>query len=116
MIRDKLDRLKEEYGIEITEVNPAYTSQTCSNCGYVDKNNRKSQATFICGFCRSKQNSDVNAARNILLRSSQEIGDIFVKKSEVLDKLVKGFIERHAKRVYSCPSVVANPYFKIGYG
>jgi len=28
-------------------VNPAYTSQTCSNCGYVDKKNRKSQAAFI---------------------------------------------------------------------
>jgi len=115
IIRNKLNQLKEEYGIKITEVNPAYTSQTCSKCGYVNPKNRKSQSVFICEFCNKKQNADVNAARNILLRSSQEIGSIFIKKSKVLDKLVKEFIKRHSKRVYSCPSVVANPYF-YSYG
>ena len=113
IIRNKLNQLKEEYGIIITEVNPAYTSKTCSNCGYVSPNNRKSQSVFICAFCGKKINADVNAARNILLRSSQEIGNIYISKSKVLNKLVKEFVERH-KRVYSCPSVVANPYFSYG--
>ena len=111
IIRQKLESLKEELGIKITEINPAYTSQTCSKCGYVDKRNRKSQSVFICGFCRSKQNSDVNAAKNILLRSSRKIGDIYTKKSEVLDKLVKEFVERHKKQVRSCPAILSNPYF-----
>ena len=113
IISSKLNQLEEEYGIRITEINSAYTSQTCSNCGYVSPKNRKSQSVFICEFCKKKQNSDVNAAKNILLRSSQEIGDIYLSKSKILDKLVKEFIERH-KRVCSCPSVVANPYLK-GY-
>ena len=119
VIRDKLNRLNEEFGIEIIEINPAYTSQTCSNCGYVSPKNRKSQSVFICEFCNKKQNSDINAAKNIFLRSSQEIGNIYIKKAKVLEKLIKNFFERHSKRVYSCPSVVTNPYFKgylNGYG
>ena len=116
IVRDKLNQLKEEYGIKVTEINPAYTSQTCSNCGYISPDNRKSQAVFICAFCGKKINADVNAARNILLRSSQEIGSIYISKSKVISRLIKEFTERH-KRVYSCPSVVTNPYFKrFGYG
>ncbi len=82
-------------GIIVTEINPAYTSQTCSKCNYVDKRNRKNQETFICGFCHKKQNADINASKNILVRSSNELKDIFSKKSFILDKIVKCFIERH---------------------
>jgi len=35
IITNKLNQLKKEYGIKITEINPAYTSQPCSNCGCV---------------------------------------------------------------------------------
>jgi len=47
---------------------PAYTSQTCSRCGHVDKKNRESQAVFVCKKCSYTANTDVNAARNILKR------------------------------------------------
>jgi putative transposase len=112
LIKQKLESLKEEFGIKITEVNPAYSSQTCSKCGYVDKNNRKNQATFICGFCNSKQNSDVNAAKNLLFRSSKKlISSIYTKKAQILDELIKQFIERYNKQVYSCPAILSNHYF-----
>jgi len=66
--------------------------------------------------CGKKINADVNAARNILLRSSQEIGSIYISKSKVLSKLITEFTERH-KRVYSCSLAVTNPYFKrFSYG
>ena len=94
-IEEKFKSLKERYNIEITEVNPAYTSQTCSKCGYIDKKNRKSQEVFICGFCGKKQNADINASKNILARSSSQLKDIFAKKSFILDKIVLNFIERH---------------------
>ncbi len=94
-IEEKFKSLKERYNIEITEINPAYTSQTCSKCGYVDKKNRKSQEVFICGFCGKKQNADINASKNILARSSSQLKDIFSKKSFILDKIVLNFIERH---------------------
>jgi putative transposase len=45
-IKEKLQRLQELYGIEVIEVNPAYTSQECSFCGYVDKRNRKDTQEF----------------------------------------------------------------------
>ncbi|WP_150466128.1 RNA-guided endonuclease InsQ/TnpB family protein [Francisella sp. SYW-2] len=34
------------YGGEVIRVTPRYTSQTCSNCGYKDSDNRLSQAKF----------------------------------------------------------------------
>ncbi|MCX8076398.1 MAG: RNA-guided endonuclease TnpB family protein, partial [Aquificaceae bacterium] len=67
-IKKKLKELQEEYGIEVVYVNPAYTSQACSNCGYVDKENRKSRSEFECKLCGKKLHADVNASRNLLDR------------------------------------------------
>jgi putative transposase len=61
MLRYKL----AERGGELIEVPAAYTSQTCSCCGVVDKDSRKDQATFECGHCGHADNADTNAARNI---------------------------------------------------
>ena len=44
----------------------AYTSQCCDACGYVHKDNRRSQAAFVCLECGNTENADVNAAKNIL--------------------------------------------------
>ena len=49
----------------LIEVNPAYTSQTCSECGHTDKENRKTQARFLCVSCGYTSNADTNAAINI---------------------------------------------------
>lgn len=49
----------------VRKVNPAYTSQTCSQCGYVDAGNRGSQSMFRCLMCEYLINADVNAALNI---------------------------------------------------
>jgi putative transposase len=53
-------------GGEILAVDPAYTSQRCSGCGHVDKNNRKTQSAFVCLACGHAEHADVNAAKNIL--------------------------------------------------
>ena len=66
----KLERLTEQFGIQIVSVNPAYTSQECSRCHYVSKNNRKSQKQFICEHCHLHCNADVNAGRVIDQRRS----------------------------------------------
>lgn len=52
-------------GIKVVKINPHYTSQTCSKCGYTDKLNRKSQSEFVCLKCGYKENADYNAAKNI---------------------------------------------------
>jgi putative transposase len=69
-VKAKLDRLTEQFGIQIVSVNPAYTSQECSRCHYVSKNNRKSQKQFICEHCHLHCNADVNAGRVIDQRRS----------------------------------------------
>ncbi len=52
-------------GVPVQFVDPAYTSRTCSVCGYVAKSNRKSQDTFLCGQCGHSAHADCNAAINI---------------------------------------------------
>ena len=49
----------------LIEVHPAYTSQTCSECGHTDKENRKTQSRFRCVCCSFTSNADTNAAVNI---------------------------------------------------
>lgn len=58
----------KEYGTKLVFVNPAYTSQTCSECGHVDKESRLDQKTFKCVKCGHEMNADHNAAINILNR------------------------------------------------
>ena len=53
-----------QQGIEVVLVDPAYTSQRCSTCGYTAKNNRH-KGTFACRSCGFIANADVNAAINI---------------------------------------------------
>ncbi|MFI6710041.1 RNA-guided endonuclease InsQ/TnpB family protein [Nonomuraea sp. NPDC050478] len=55
-------------GVALVWVDPAYTSQACSACGHVDKNNRPGQAEFACTSCGFAEHADVNAARNIAAR------------------------------------------------
>ena len=52
--------------MELIRIPAAFTSQTCSACGGVDANSRRSQADFTCVACGHAQNADLIAARNIL--------------------------------------------------
>jgi putative transposase len=58
----------ERLGGLVIKVDPKFTSQTCSECGVIDKSSRKSQAVFHCTSCGHTLNADKNAARNILSR------------------------------------------------
>ena len=59
----------ETLGITIHEVNPAYSSQECSGCGFVASLNRKN-SQFRCLFCRKVLNADTNGVRVISARRS----------------------------------------------
>ncbi|MFE7581270.1 RNA-guided endonuclease InsQ/TnpB family protein [Streptomyces gardneri] len=54
-------------GTSVVKVNPAYTSQRCSACGFVTEGNRESQAVFVCKApdCGHREHADVNAGKNI---------------------------------------------------
>jgi putative transposase len=64
---NKLKMLCEENGILLTFVNPAYTSQTCSQCGSVHKESRQG-LIFKCIECGFETDADFNAAVEILHR------------------------------------------------
>ena len=58
------------YGCKIIPVNPAYTSQRCSQCGHASRENRLTQAEFKCTSCGYEANADLNAAVNISVAGS----------------------------------------------
>lgn len=64
--------LGKENGIEVLTVNPYQTSITCSKCGVVDKQSRDKQA-FVCTSCGHTDHADLNAAKNIALKGTQNI-------------------------------------------
>lgn len=53
-------------------VNPAYTSQTCNDCGTIDKKSRLSQSEFVCTNCGNVSNADTNASKNIISKGITE--------------------------------------------
>ncbi|MGT4154245.1 RNA-guided endonuclease InsQ/TnpB family protein [Klebsiella pneumoniae] len=65
-MRRQLEYKQRWRGGEVLAVNPAYTSQKCACCGHTAKENRQSQAKFVCTVCGYEANADANGARNIL--------------------------------------------------
>ena len=63
----RLDLTCEESGVHIHKVNPAYTSQMCSKCGSIHKENRNGEL-FKCKSCDYTLDADFNASLNILNR------------------------------------------------
>jgi putative transposase len=70
IVKDKLQALGEEYGIQVTEVPAAYTSQECPNCHHVEKANRQKRDKFECRKCGLKRHADAVGAQNIRSRRS----------------------------------------------
>ncbi|MFL5693126.1 MAG: RNA-guided endonuclease InsQ/TnpB family protein [Ktedonobacteraceae bacterium] len=63
----------EEAGRALGKVNPAYTSQTCSQCGHRQKM-PLSERIFDCPCCHVHLDRDFNAALNILALGLQGLG------------------------------------------
>ena len=70
-LQAKLRRHCEKRGTWLVRTDPRHTSQTCSQCGYRHRENRKSQAKFECRRCLARVHADVNAAANILRRGRE---------------------------------------------
>ncbi|MEM3344478.1 transposase [Saccharolobus sp.] len=56
----------EEVGIDVVEVDEAYTSKTCSLCGEAHENGRIKRGLFKCPRTGKVINADLNGAMNIL--------------------------------------------------
>jgi len=64
---DVMDRKLSEQGVLVNLLNPTYTSQRCSSCGWVRKGNRSGKL-FKCDKCFFERDADLNAAINLSLK------------------------------------------------
>ena len=85
-------------GGNVLAVPPQYTSQRCSCCGTVSKENRQSQAKFACIACGYQANADVNAAMNILAAGHAVLacGEIVQQDNSVKQELTEETLHEHA--------------------
>lgn len=95
-VKAKLKDLTERYGIQVTKVNPAYSSQECPKCSWVGRENRPSQSRFKCVKCSYASLADVVAARNLLGRSQDDRFGVFISKEKIREHLL---VRYHALRV-----------------
>ncbi|MHA2112557.1 MAG: RNA-guided endonuclease InsQ/TnpB family protein [Candidatus Hodarchaeales archaeon] len=81
-------------GITAVRVSEAYTSQKCSGCGTINKNNRKSRGLYICSSCGLRLNADHNAAINIRKRlpSGKQVVPSFSSSSVCSDQPDRGCV------------------------
>lgn len=64
-LQNMIEYKAKREGIIVEYIDPAFTSQTCSRCGNVDKENRQTQEKFKCTKCGFELNADHNASINI---------------------------------------------------
>jgi len=93
-VRDKLKFKLDERNIHYRSVQPAYSSQQCSKCGFTLKMNRRNQSEFLCLFCGYSANADLNAALNIAERfGDDELTRLSFREVETV--LAIRFLRRH---------------------
>ena len=79
----------------MVKIDPSYTSQRCSECGYI-QNNRQNQSTFECQQCSFKVHADYNAAKNISVYNIEKVIQKQLKLQEKLNltKYKEQYIEQ----------------------
>lgn len=84
-LQEKIEYKAKENGIEVKIVDRKYTSQRCSKCGFIHRDNRPKdidQSKFKCLKCDFETNADYNAARNISMDGIEEIIQDQIKKQD----------------------------------
>lgn len=99
-IKNIARRIANKHDISVSFIHPEYTSQECSNCEYIDKENRKIQETFSCVKCNHTLNADYNASINIknrLLKYRDKLNILVSGTSNVYD--IKRMYHRQIREV-----------------
>jgi putative transposase len=73
----------EEAARTVVAVNPAYTSQDCSQCGHRQKMPLSSRM-YVCPCCHLEIHRDLNAAKNILALGLQSLGLRLIEAPEFI--------------------------------
>ena len=90
VLEEKIKAKPQDLSIEIHYVNPAYTSQTCPNCYYVDRNNRDSkQGKCRCQDCGFTAIDDVRYHRltEVIPKEALPPEDDFIAACNIAQRL-----------------------------
>ncbi len=87
-LQNKIEYKAKENGIKIVYIEPAYTSQRCSKCGYINAANHPTRELFICGECGFRTLHDYNASQNIGIKQIDKVIEESLK--EIKKKNKKG--------------------------
>ena len=87
--KNEIKKQANKQDIMVSFVDAHYTSQTCSECGHINKQNRETQETFSCKHCGFAINADINASMNIKNRIAVEGLRKFLEKYDSLSKMYK---------------------------
>ena len=68
LLATMLDYKQDWHGGAVLRTPPHYTSQTCPCCHHVAKENRLTQAEFVCVECGFSENADLVGAMNVLAK------------------------------------------------
>jgi IS605 OrfB family transposase len=96
---DVLDSKLEAQGVLVNKINPTYTSQRCSSCGWTRKDNRKSKR-FKCGKCQCELDADLNASLNLSFNLVP-----ITKQERLQQRNRNGFYWNVASKEFIVPSV-----------
>jgi putative transposase len=92
-LKERLEFKALVKGFSQKTVNPAYTSQTCPLCDYVDRKNRKGDK-FQCLYCRYENHADRVAAMNLKSRYFDREITLYMPYNEVKKILLARFRRR----------------------
>ena len=70
-LQERIRYKAKKHGIEVSEVNPAYSSRECPGCHCTDKKNRYGNS-FKCSLCGYHGHADLVASLNILGRLGEK--------------------------------------------
>jgi IS605 OrfB family transposase len=83
-LRDAIKNAADREGVPYIEVNPAYTSKTCSACGHLNKD-LKAEKEWDCPSCGVVHDRDVNAASNLANMAKDYLEELKKPSVEVVE-------------------------------
>ncbi|MDJ0580500.1 transposase [Crocosphaera sp.] len=72
-LTEKIESVAAKFGSICLKVNPKFTSQKCSHCGHIQKENRNKER-FLCLNCGFLADADVQASINIGMKGLKTLG------------------------------------------
>lgn len=97
---NRLHVLGNENGVQVLDINPYQTSQTCSKCGAVDKESRVTRDAFCCTSCGFAEHADKNAAVVIAQKGAQMLAKAGGQneKNSVMGKSIVNLPKKKSKK------------------